>query len=391
MSIEIREHRIGSSPSAAAPRGFLDEFVRFPNQLFADDPAYVAPLEMEVRDRLNPKKNPFFEHAEGALFVARRDGRVVGRCSAQIDREHLRIHRDDAGFFGFFDTVDDQEVATALLRAAEAWLVERGMKLARGPYSLSINEEMGCLVEGFQHPPVLMMPHARPYQSALIEGAGYAKAKDVLAWRYEVEQPPERAKRAWAEIDAMPEVTFRSVEKKRMQEEVEILVDIFNDAWQHNWGFVPATAAEVRKMAEDMKLLLDEDLAFFATVDGREVACCVCLPNLNEAARDLRGKLFPFGVFKLLYRLKVKQPRSARLVLLGIRGELRGKKRYGALSTAVYAELARRGIEKGYEWAELGWTLEDNHPINLGIKAMRGKVYKRYRVYERPLNGKANP
>jgi hypothetical protein len=183
-------------------------------------------------------------------------------------------------------------------------------------------------------------------------------------------------------------VAFRSVDKKRMHQEVEILVDIFNDAWQHNWGFVPATEAEVRKMADDMLLLLDEDLAFFATVDGREVACCVCLPNLNEAIRDLRGKLFPFGVFKLLYRLKVKQPKSARLVLLGIRGDMRGKKRYGALSTAVYAELARRGIEKGYEWAELGWTLEDNHPINLGIKAMRGKVYKRYRVYERALNGK---
>ncbi len=376
MSIEIREHRLG---------GDIDDFVRLPNELFADDPAYIAPLELEIRDRLNPKKNPFFEHAEGTLFTAVKDGRVVGRCSAQIDREHLRIHADDAGFFGFLDTVDDQEVATALLRAAEKWLGARGMRVARGPFSLSINEEMGCLVEGFEHPPVLMMPHHRPYQGALIEGAGYAKCKDVISWRYTVEQPPQRAKRAWAEIDAMPEVKFRSVDKRRMHEEVKTLVEIFNDAWHDNWGFVPWTPAEVKKTADDFKLLLDEDLAFFATIDGREVGCCVCVPNLNEATRDLKGRLLPFGVFKLLYRLKVERPKSARLVLLGLRSELRGKKRYGALSTAIYAELARRGIEKGYEWAELGWTLEDNQPINLGIKAMRGKPYKRYRVYERRL------
>lgn len=377
MSIEIRELPLGAK---------LDAFIRFPNRLFASDPAYIAPLEMEVGDRLNPKKNPFFEHGEASLFLALRDGEVVGRCSAQIDREHLRIHKDETGFFGFFDTVDDQEVATALLRAAEAWLRARGMKAARGPYSLSINEEVGCLVEGFEHPPVLMMPHAMPFQSGLIEGAGYEKEKDVLAWRYEVEQPPARAKRAWADVDAMPEVRFRSVDRRKLRQEIDILLEIFNDAWQHNWGFVPATKAEVEKMAEDMKLILDENIAFFATVDGREVACCVCLPNLNEATRDLGGKLFPLGFAKLLYRLKIKKPKSARLLILGIRTELRGKKRYGALSTALYAELARRGIENGYEWAELGWTLEDNHPINLGIKAMRGKVYKRYRIYRRALS-----
>lgn len=380
MTIEIREHRLGAD---------IDDFVRFPNELFADDPAYIAPLELEVRDRLSPKKNPFFEHAEATLFTAWRDGRVVGRCSAQIDREHLRVHGDDAGFFGFFDTVDDQEVATALLRAAEGWLAARGMRSARGPFSLSINEEVGCMIEGFEHPPVLMMPHHRPYQSSLIEGADYAKCKDFLSWHYTVEQPPQRAKRAWAAVDAMPEVKFRSVDKRRIREEVQTLVEIFNDAWQHNWGFIPATAAEVRKMADDFKLLLDENLAFFATIDGREVGCCVCLPNLNEATRDLGGKLLPLGALKLLYRLKVKRLRSARLVVLGIRTELRGKKRYGPLSTAMYAELARRGIENGYEWAELGWTLEDNQPINLAIKAMRGEPYKRYRVYERPLDASA--
>ncbi|MBC7170833.1 MAG: hypothetical protein H5U40_00310, partial [Polyangiaceae bacterium] len=260
MTIEIREHRLGSS---------IDDFVRFPNELFANDPAYIAPLELEVRDRLNPKKNPFFEHAEATVFTALKDGRVVGRCSAQIDREHLRIHGDQAGFFGFFDTIDDQEVATALLRAAEKWLRARGMQTMRGPFSLSINEELGCLVDGFEHPPVLMTPHHRPYQGALIEGAGFAKCKDTFGWRYTVEQPPARAKRAWAEMDALPEVSFRSVDKRRMQQEIETLLEIFNDAWQHNWGFIPATPAEVRKMAEDMKLLLDENIAFFATIDGR--------------------------------------------------------------------------------------------------------------------------
>ncbi len=381
MAIEIREHVLGKDD--------LRDFIRFPHALFRNDPAWIAPLDMEVGDRLNPKKNPFFEHGEAVVFSAWRGGRMVGRISAQIDREHLRLHKDDAGFFGFFDTIDDQAVADRLLGVAEAWLRGKGMKVMRGPFSLTINEETGCLVDGFDTPPVLMMPHHLPYQSKLIEGAGLEKVQDFYAWKYIVEPPPPRAQRAWDQMMALPEVRFRSVNPRKMREELDIILEIFNDAWQNNWGFVPATEGEIRKMAEDMSLILDPDIAFFAEVNGRPVGVVVCLPNVNEAARDIGGKLFPFGIFKLLYRLKVKKPESARLMLLGIRGEMRGLKKYGPLSTAMYAELARRGLEKGnYKWAELSWTLESNHAINLGIKAMRAKVYKTYRAYERPIGGR---
>lgn len=378
MSIEIRQF---------APGGDLRDFLEFPKRLFADDPAYIAPLDMEVADRLSLKANPFFQHGEATLFTAHRDGVCVGRCSAQIDREHQRIHADGAGFFGFFDTVDDPAVAKALLDAAEAWLRDRGAKLMRGPYSLNINEEAGCLVDGFEHPPVLMMPHGTRHQPKLLEGLGFVKAMDMYAWYYKVEPPPDRAKKAWDQLATMPEVRFRSVKKSQMRKELDAILDIFNDAWRDNWGFVPATQGEIEKMAKDMALLIDEDIAFLAEIDGKPVAVCIALPNVNEATRDLDGKLFPFGIFKLLYRLKVKKTKSARLLILGIKRELRGVKKYGALSTAMYAELARRGMASGYEWAELGWTLEINQPINLGIRAMRGKQYKTYRVFERPIEG----
>ena len=376
MSLTIKEH---------APGRDIDAFVNFHHELYRDDAAWIAPLNIEVRDRLTPKKNPFFQHGEVALFTAQKDGRMVGRCSAQIDHEHLRIHQDAAGFFGFLDTVDDQEVVNALLHAAQTWLGARGMKVMRGPFSLSINEESGTLVEGFEHPPVMMMSHAKPYQGGLIEGAGLVKVKDLLGWRYDVEAPPPRVERAWQQIDKLPEVRFRSMSKRHMRRELDILLEIFNDAWEDNWGFVPTTEAEVTKMAKDMKLILDEDLAFFAEIDHRPVAMCVCLPNLNEVIRDFGGRLTPPNVLKLLWRLKVSRTKSARLMLLGIRKEIRGKKRYGALSTAMYAELAKRGTPKGYQWAELGWTLEDNKLINLGIRSMRGKVYKRYRIYEKTI------
>ena len=376
MSIEVRQH---------APGIELNDFLRVPSIVYRDDPNYVPPLRMEITERLTPGKNPFWDHGEGALFTAHRDGALVGRISAQVDHEHLRIHDDGAGFFGFFDTIDDQAVADALLDRAERWIASRALRTMRGPLSLTINEEVGVLVEGFDDPPVIAMAHHRPYQHKLAEAAGLRKEKDLLAWRYRVQEPSARVVRAWEAMNALPEVRFRTVDKSRMREELDRILEIFNDAWRDNWGFVPATEAEVDKMAQDMRLVIDEKLAFFAEVKGEPVGMVICLPNLNEAAHDLDGRLFPTGWAKLLWRLKVRGTKSARLMLLGLKRKMRGIKRYGALSTAMYAELAHRGIREGYEWAELGWTLEDNRPINLGIQAMRGEVYKRYRIYERTV------
>jgi len=319
------------------------------------------------------------------LFTAWKDGKAVGRISAQIDHEHLRIHKDNVGFFGFFDTVDDQEVASALVAAAEAWLVSRGMTVMRGPFSLSINEETGMLVEGFDSPPTIMSPHHRSYQARLAEGAGLKKVKDCYGWKHQVVPAPARAQKAWETISSLPEVRFRSVSPRNLKKEVCDMLDVFNDAWQHNWGFVPATAAEAKKMAADLQLILDKELSFFAEIDGQPVAVCVCLPNLNEVIADFKGKLTPVTVGKLIWRLKIRRPKSARVMLLGIRTDLRGKKRYAPLAMAVIAELVRRGLKQGYEWAELGWTLEDNRLINAAIRSMGATIYKRYRLFEKPI------
>lgn len=376
MSIELTEHELGKD---------LDDFVQVAYEVYRDDPAWVAPLQMEIRERLTPSKNPFFEHGECAIFTARKNGKLAGRISAQIDREHLRVHGDDAGFFGFFDTIDDQEVADALLAAAEEWLASRGMAIMRGPLSLSINEELGLLVKGFDSPPVLLCPHHREYQGGLAENAGLVKAQDLFGWMYNVEPPPPRAEKAWQTINNMPEVTFRSIRPKDLKRDIGELLDIFNDAWQDNWGFVPSTDAEAVKMAKDLTLIFDKRLSFFVEVDGKKVAMCVCLPNVNEAIADFDGKLNLINIIKLLWRLKVRGVKSARLMLLGIRKNFRGTRRYAPLSTALYAEIAKRGIAAGYDWAELGWTLENNRLINAGIRGMRAEVYKVYRIYEKPI------
>ncbi len=378
MTIEIRVHTPGED---------VADFIRAGHVVFAGDPAWVPPLEFDIKARLNPKKNPLFQRADVALFTAWKNGHLAGRASATVDREHLRVWKDDTGFFGFLDTINDVEVARALLDRAEKWLKQKGMKRVWGPMSLYSNDEIGTLIEGFEHPPSLMMAHSRDYQGKLIEDCGYVKEKDLWAWRYHKDTPfNERTKRAWETIKALPEVNIRSVDMKRFDEEIRTVVEIYNDAWDGKWAFVPATRPEVDKMVEEMKLVIDPDIAFMAEIDGKVVGMCIMVPNLNEVIQDLGGKLFPFGWAKLLWRAKVKHPISTRLILLGIRGEARKNiKKYGGLSAAMYVEVAKRGVGKGYEWSELSWTREDDSPINLGIKSMGAKVYKKYRVYTKPL------
>jgi len=375
MAVEIRETPIG---------GDIDAFVDVVSYIFRGDPNYVRPLDMDMKRRLG-KKNPFFEHAEGTLFTAHRNGWCVGRASAQIDREHLARYKDDCGFFGFFDTIDDEEVARALMDAAASWLRSRGMKHMRGPLSFSINDEVGCLVNGFDMPPMALMGHHRAYQGALIEKCGLHKIKDLFAWRYVVGEVPPRAKKAHDEIEALPEVKSRHFDMKNFDAELRVAMDIFNDAWSDNWGFVPYTDAELTKLADDLRLLAIPELTYITEVDGKPAAVAVAIPNLNEMIKDLDGKLMPLGLGKLLWRLKVIGPSTARLGVLGIRKQYRHVRKYAGLSTYLYTKLNRTGRDLGIQWGELSWTLEDNGPVNLGIKFMGGKVYKTYRLYEREL------
>lgn len=375
MTVEIRETPIG---------GKVEPFLDVVDYIYRKNPNYVRPLDMDMKQRLS-RKNPLFEHAEGTLFTAHRNGFCVGRVSATIDRAHIARYQDGAGFFGFFDTIDDQEVATALLESAAGWLRERGMKVMRGPISMSINEELGCLVDGFDTPPMIMMQHHWPYQGGLIERAGLPKLKDFYAWRYQVGDVPKRAQKAHDEIDALPEVKSRHLDVKNLDRDLRTIVDVFNDAWSDNWSFVPFTEAELLKLGEDLKLIGIPGLTYITEVDGEPAAVAVALPNVNELIRDMGGKLFPGGLPKLLWRLKVVGPKTARLIILGIRKKYRNVRKYAGLSAYIYVKMNRAGRDVGIQWGELSWTDEDNGPVNVGIKFMGGKIYKRYRVYERAL------
>ena len=374
--VEIRETPMG---------GNLKDFLNVVDVVYEGDPNFVRPLDMDMKERLHPKKNPFFTHGEGVVFTAYKAGRCVGRVTAQIDRLHLEKYSDDTGFWGYFDPVDDPEVAKELLTRAERWLKSKGMKRARGPMSLSINEEIGCLVDGFDTPPFVLMPHHRPYQAALIEQAGSAKEKDVYAWSYPVREMNARVKKAHEELRAMPEVKSRPFSIENLDRDVDIAVEIFNDAWSENWGSVPMTQAEARKLAKDFKMILVPEITRIVEIDGEPAAILVALPNLNEIVKDLHGKLFPVGLFKLLYRLKVVGPKTGRLVLYGVRKKFRNQRKYAALSLYLYAEINDSSRQLGYTAGELGWTLEDNAAVNTAIKVMGAKKYKTYRVFGKAI------
>ncbi len=381
MAIELRE--LGSDKKT------LKDFLNCVRTVYENNPHYVRPLDFDVSDRLDKKKNPFFQHADGTAWVAYKDGQPVGRVTAQIDQEHLKRYNDAAGFFGFLDTIDDPEVAKALLAAAETWLRQHGMKLMRGPLSLSTNEETGCLIDGFDKPPMVLMPYHNSYQGGLIEQAGLHKLKDFYAWKYDVGEVPNRAQKAHDEIAAMPEIRTREASTKNLLADVRILMDVYNDAWSDNWGFVPLTENELVKMAKDTSMILMPEITRITFINDEPAAVALGLPNINELIQDLDGSLFPLGLVKMLWRLKVRGPKSGRLVILGIRKKWRHVRRYAGLSAYLYVEMNRSAHLLGMRDSELGWTLEDNAAINAGIRLMGGRIDKKYRVYEKDLGSEA--
>ncbi len=369
----MREVRLG---------GNLRPFLDVVDDIYRGDKHYVRPLDMMVKDRLAPR-SPFFQHAEGTIFLAYKYGRCVGRITAHIDHEHLAKHRDETGFFGFLDTINDQAVVDALLNRASRWLKDRGMKRIRGPLSLNMNDEVGCLVDGFDTPPMIMMPHHLPYQAGLIEGNQFERIRTMYAWKYEVGNLKRRVQDAHDEIAKLPEVTSRPVNMNNVEYDTRIVMDLYNDAWSENWGHVPMTQAELRALAKDFKLLLRPEITQIAFINGTPAAVAIATPNLNEALVDLKGKLLPTGLLKLIYRLKVRQPDTARLIILGIAKRFRSQRKYAALSLYLYAKLNQGGQQLGIKWGELSYTDEANGPVNTAIKMMGGSVYKRYNVYER--------
>jgi len=363
----------------------LDRFVRVPMRLNAADPHYIAPLMMERREALTPKTNPFFAHAEVQFWLAVRGGRDVGRISAQIDELAPSDGGPRAGHFGLIAAEDDPMVFAALFAAAEAWLARRGCVRAQGPFNLSINEEVGLLVDGFDTPPMVMMGHDPPYVAARVEALGYRQIKDVHAYasRLSDDLPPMVRKM----VDRGPPagVRLRMLDMKRYDEEVRLLTEILNDAWSHNWGFTPTTEAETAQLAKSLKMVVDPRLAWYAEIDGEVAGFIVVLPNINEAIRDLKGKLLPFGWAKLLWRLKVQRLKTARVPLMGVRRKF-SRTRRGQLLPFLLIDAARAQARAlGYQMVELSWILDDNLPMRSILEAAGSRIYKTYRIYEKTL------
>ena len=370
---------------SVADRRALKQFLAMPSRVYAGDPNWVQPLMFERLEHLNPKKNPYFEHAEVAYWLAVRGERAVGRISAQVDRLHLERHRDASGQFGFLEAQDDPEVFAALFDAAESWLRARGMLQVAGPFSLSINDESGLLVEGFETPPYMMMGHAPRYYGPRVEEQGYRTAKNLIAYIYNIAKPSPRAQRMLERLSQGAGLSFRPIVMRRFDEELQTVVDIFNDAWSDNWRFVPMTPAEVRYMGKNLKPIIRPENAWIGEVEGRSAAMAVTLPNINEAIADLRGRLLPFGWTKLLWRLKVRGTRSARMALMGVRKRYQGTPRGAALALGVTEALRSWHAVHGHQEAELSWVVEDNRPVRDVIELLGGQPYKTYRIYEKAL------
>ncbi|MBB3066583.1 dATP pyrophosphohydrolase [Limibacillus halophilus] len=369
-----------------ANRRDLKRFVRLPARIMASDPNYIPQLTLERLLNLSPKHNPYFEHAEAAFWLAYRGEDCVGRISAQIDSIYLERYQDWTGHFGFLDAVDDPAVFAALFETAESWLKQRGMKRALGPFSLSINEETGLLIDGFDTPPYVMMGHAQPYYGPRVEEQGYGKAKDMVAYAYGSlnSRPPLTDKlvnRALRGVD----VEFRAIDWKNFERDLNLIVDIFNDAWSGNWGFVPMTESEINNLAKTIKPIITPEFGCIAEIDGEAAAMVVTLPNINEAIRDFGGRLFPFNWVKLLWRLKVSGVESVRMPLMGVRQKYQSTNLGAALALGIIENVRIFHQGRGNVNAELGWVLEDNHGTHKIIEAMGAEIYKTYRVYEKDL------
>lgn len=362
-----------------------DAFIRLPMRLHRDDPTWVAPLLMERRDALNPKKSPYLQRAEIQLWLAKRGGQVVGRISAQIDPLVAEVRSADEGHFGLLAAEDDPDIVAALVQTAEDWLTARGAIHAIGPLNFSTNQETGLLIEGHDTPPMLLMGHDLPYLAPRLEEQGYAKAKDVLAYLVEATSSLPQSLVDLAKRPPRANVVVRPIDMRNYKRDVRLIGDIFNDAWSQNWGFVPLTSDEIEALATEMRPLVDKRLVWFVEYKGKPVCFVVCLPNINEASADLDGKLLPFGWAKLIWRLKVRGLISARVPLMGLRREYIGTVRGSIFLGLMMLELRRACEDIGLQRVEMSWVLEDNLPMTQFAERMGGRVYKRYRVYRKDL------
>ncbi len=354
-------------------------FIELPFRLYRNDPLWIPPLRRDVADLLNPG-HPFHSHGQVELFLARGDdGRVVGRIAAVKNDAHLSQHHDGAGFFGFFETERDPAIAPALFDAASAWLAKRGLAVMRGPASFSVNEECGLLVNGFDTPPAVMMPHNPAWYPEVVERAGFKKAKDLIAYWLQDAQVPERVSRLADALAVRHQITIRPLDMKDFNAEVGRIRELYNKGWEANWGNVPMSDAEFAHMAKQLKPVAVPEMVLFAYVRGTLAGFALALPDLNVALRHMNGRLLPIGwALGLWHGRKIDR---GRVLTLGVLPEFR---RTGA-ADLLYQTLIKNGRAKGFRHGEASWILEDNLLMRTAIERAGGVAYKTYRLYDRPI------
>ena len=367
----------------------VERFIDIPYTIHRNEPNWVPPLRREVRNLLSVRHNPFFDHGTAAFWIAWRGQTPVGRISAQINRLHLDTYNDATGNFGFIEAVDDPKVFAALLSTAEEWLRARGMRRILGPYSLSVNDEIGILIEGFDERPMVMMPYSPRYYSTRLEACGYRKAKDLHAYVMNLQSlSSAEAERLYTAADRLRDeakIRVRPIDMNRYADEVKVAIDIYNDAWKNNWGFLPLTPREAEHLFTAIRPIIVPEGILFAEVDGKPEAITVWIPDVNEMIADLGGRLFPFGWIKLLWRIQRMQIKSGRMILAGVRTARRNSLIGNALTVAMLAQIAKTGLARGVENVEFSWILEDN-PASLAVgRYGKAKLAKRYRIYEKDL------
>lgn len=365
-------------------RATRNRFIALPWRIYRDDPAWVPPLRSDVRKLMNPG-HPFHEHADTEYYLALDgEGEPVGRIAAVVNHLYNEFHETRTGFIGLFEAVDNPAVARTLLDTAADWLRERDMAEAIGPFNLSTNDELyspGILLDGFDRPPLLLMAHNPPYYRRLFEEAGWAKQKDLLSYWLEKENfPPDRLIRGMERLAGRVDgLVIRQLRLKELDREVELIKEVYNAAWERNWGFAPLTEAEIQHLASDLGPIVDERFAFMAEVHGEPVGFALALPDFNQALKHVNGRLFPIGLLKLLwYRRKIDR---LRVFTLGLKP---GYHRKG-IDALFYLRMYENGMEAGYRQAEAGWILEDNWGMRRGLERMGAYVHKTYRVYGKEL------
>ena len=355
----------------------LRQFLELPYRFYRGDPYWVPPLRIAQKELFDRRKHPFYRHAEVQCFLALRNGDCLGRIAAIHDRNYNDFHQEEAGHFGFFECVEDQAVADALLGAARQWLASRGARIFRGPVNPSTNYECGLLVEGFDSSPVVMMTYNPPYYGSLLEGAGLRKAKDLYAYFVATDDfTIERVERVATRSTERQGMRVRPIRMDAFQEEVELVWKVYNSAWSRNWGFVPMTRDEFLFMARDMRMILKPELVLLGEVHGQVVGFALALPDINQALKHARGRILPLGLLKILYHKR--SILSVRIIVLGVLEVYRTV----GVAAGFYRELFRQGTRLGYRDCEMSWVLEDNTLMNRSIEAIGGRRYKTYRIYE---------